>query len=118
EELRGAKLLPGEDVTLQDEKKRLQSVDQRLQLVRASQAFLSGESDESQGALDLLRQVQRRIESLKELDPSVADLAAGAQRALAEAEEINLSLERYSSTCEIEPGRLEEIQDRLSQIAD
>jgi len=118
EELKSAKLSLNEDTLLQEEKKRLQSVDQRLQLVTASQSFIDGGSEDTKGALDLLRQVQRRMLSLQELDPSISELLDTVQRSLAEVEEASLALDRYASGCEIEPGRLEQIQERLSLFAD
>ncbi|MGZ3699091.1 MAG: DNA repair protein RecN, partial [Bdellovibrionota bacterium] len=51
-------------------------------------------------------------------DEKVLPLRDGIDRAIAEAEEVAIGLNRYLGAVELDPSRLETVQERLSQIAD
>ena len=115
EELRGAKLEPGEDDKLQKEKQLLQSVESRAKLAESASQIL--ESD-GEGSLNTLRAAQLKLKALIALDETAQPFFEGLGRAIAEAEEISIALNRYLSSRDLDPERLGEVQDRLSQLAD
>lgn len=106
----------GEDELLSAEKKLLQSVHQRLSLGGEAQSLISG--DGSHGALHDVRLALARAEALEALDPSLAPFRETLERARAECEEASLLIERYLSTQELDPERLETVQSRLSKLAE
>lgn len=115
QELREADLKAGEDATLQEEKQLLQSVEQRAALAQAASSSLEGDED---GVIQRLKLAQSKVRQLIALDASASPLADTLERAIAEAEESASLIERYLRGNEQDPGRLEEVQGRLSKIAD
>lgn len=115
EELERANLQLGEDELLTREKQLLQSTETRLQLAEAARAALE---EESQGAIDALQGACAKLRQLQGLDDQSGALRESLDRALAEAQDVALSLNRYLASTELDPGRLEEVQSRLSLIAD
>ncbi len=115
EELRGAELQPGEEAELQSEKQLLQSAETRVQTAESSREIL--ESDES-GTLNTLRGALQKLRALEQLDDRSTPMVEALERALAECEEVSLSLHRYLGSVDLNPERLETVQDRLSRLVD
>jgi DNA repair protein RecN (Recombination protein N) len=115
QELRDAQLSPGEDEKLQQEKQLLQSTESRLQ---AANSIFQALDSEDGGLLDGLRAALQKLRGLAQMDASVRPLQEGLERALAEAEEVSIALGRYVRGNDLDPERLEQVQERLSLIAD
>lgn len=115
DELRGAALTEGEDEKLHIEKQLLQNAESRSQAAEGVRQMLE---DEEGGVLAGLRSGLVKLRTLNQLDPSVAPIREFLERALAEAEEGSISLNRYLSSMEVSSERLQEVQDRLALIAD
>jgi DNA repair protein RecN (Recombination protein N) len=115
EELRAAALLPGEDEGLQAEKLLLQSGESRVQSAEAARQILDSDED---GVLNSLRLALQKIRGLSQLDERAKSLQEGLERALAEAEDVSLAIHRYLGAVDLNPERLEEVQARLSLLAD
>lgn len=115
EELKKADLKLGEDIKLSEEKSLLQSASGRVQAAEGVRIVLEAEGE---GTLDSLRTALNRLRGLVQLDERTAYLVDSLERALAETEEVNIALHRYLGSVEVDPERLEEVQDRLSLIAD
>lgn len=114
QEIQEAGFEPGEDEALQAEKKRLQSTQTRMELADLSQKLID---EDASGVLDGLRQVRSKFQSLLQCDDSTDELLLGVERAIGEMEEVSLSLGRYISSIELNPERLDVIQDRLANLA-
>lgn len=115
EELRNAQLDPSEDETLVQEKQLLQTAEARVQSAEAVRELL--ENDES-GALNQLRAGLMKIRTLNQLDERVDPMREGLERAVAEAEEVAIALNRYLGSVDLNQERLEQVQERLSMLAD
>ena len=115
DEIRNAEIQPGEDLSLQQEKHLLQSAESRAQGADSARQIL--EADET-GALHCLRMALQRLRSLQILDNRIQPSLESLERAVLETEDVTLSLNRYLSTVELDPERLQTIQDRLSLLAD
>ena len=115
EELRNAALTPGEDAQLIQEKQLLQSAGARMSSAESVRVALE---DEESGALNPLRGALNRLRSLALMDPGAEPTLEGLERAIAELEEVCISLNKYLGTTDADPSRLEAVQDRLSLIAD
>ena len=114
-ELQEAELQPGEDEMLQNEKHLLQSAESRLS--SAETVCQSLESDEA-GLLNGLKGALQRLRGLHQVDPAIQPILDGMERALAETEEVSLSLSKYIRSADLDPERLQAVQHRLSLIAD
>ncbi len=112
EELQEAKLQPGEDESLQGEKKLLQSSEQRMQLVAQIDSALDGDD----GAMNALKLALSKAKSLSQMDESVIELHRSLERALAEVDESSRMARNYLSRGDLSPERLQEVQERLSLI--
>ncbi|MCC7442943.1 MAG: DNA repair protein RecN [Bdellovibrionales bacterium] len=115
QELRAADLKPGEDESLQTEKRLLQSTEFRLQLGEHIRQSLEGEPE---GVLDPLRGAVAKARALADVDPSTRAILEGMERAAAELEEALLEVSRYLDAAELNPDRLQAVQDRLATLAD
>jgi DNA repair protein RecN (Recombination protein N) len=115
EELRSAQLEPGEDDTLHQEKILLQSAEARVQIAEGVRQIL--EEDE-EGALTALRLAQNKLRGLAQIDDRANIMLEALERALAETEDANLALHRYLGGVDLNPERLEQVQERLSLFAD
>jgi len=116
EELRAANLSPGEDESLQNEKTLLQSAHSRLQAIEQVRSLL--EEAEDANALQILQVSIQKLGTLVAIDDRARPLMDGLERALAEIEDVSLSLNRYAKSVDLDPSRLELVQERLSMIAD
>jgi DNA repair protein RecN (Recombination protein N) len=115
EELSAAGLQPGEDQELQKRKVLLQSAEVRAQTAEAVRQILESEED---GALNSLRAAILKIRNLRSLDEKSAPIHETLERALAEAEEAGIQLNRYLSSADVDPEQLQSVQERLSLFAD
>jgi DNA repair protein RecN (Recombination protein N) len=115
DELEAAQLEAGEDESLQKEKILLQSGESRVLLGEAARQIL--EEDEK-GAVTALRLAHAKLRALAQTDERAAPILETVERALLEVEEATLSLNRYLGGVDLNPERLEQVQERLSLIAD
>lgn len=115
DELRRADLHAGEDQDLQQEKMLLQSAETRLAHAQAAIECLDAEES---GVLEGLRAGLSKLKNLQALDFEAEAIREGWERALAEAEEANAQLLRYVRGIELDPGRLQEVLERLALLAD
>lgn len=115
DEIKQTELEPDEDVRLQAEKQLLQSTGTRIQAAEGARESLESEE---QGALQALRVGLQRLRVLSAVDPSVQPIVEGLERCKAEAEDASISLNRYLSKLDLDPSRLQTVQERLSKIAD
>ncbi len=112
EELQNANLKLGEDEDLTQQKKLLQSHEQRLTLAGQIEEALNGE----EGVLDRIRLALNRAKSLFTLDPSSQELFDSLSRACAEVDESTRFVRGYCAKSDLSPERLQEVQERLSLI--
>jgi DNA repair protein RecN (Recombination protein N) len=112
QELNDASLKAGEDESLQQEKKLLQSHEQRLNLANQIDSALDGE----EGALNALKLALTKAKTLNQIDTGSGELYAALERAFAEAEEATRLARHYVNQGDLSPERLEEVQERLSLI--
>jgi DNA repair protein RecN (Recombination protein N) len=112
QELKDAALQPGEDETLSQEKKLLQSSEQRLSLMGQVHAALDGD----EGALQALKTALAKAKSLLQMDEGVEPLYQALERGMIEIEEASQLAGAYLARVDASPERLEAVQDRLALI--
>jgi DNA repair protein RecN (Recombination protein N) len=119
EELGQADLRAGEDEELEAERVVLVNAE-RLGLNTAqAQAALSGDPQaalDDSAALDRLRSAESLIEDIASLDPSVEPLLERLRDAIVATEDVVATLRNYSDRLEVDPHRLEAVDERLSML--
>lgn len=114
-ELEKAELRAGEEAELAQQKQLLQSAETRVQ---HASSVLSVLEDEERGALEASRACLSKLKNLVQLDPAASPTLEALERSLAEAEEVVMSLHRYLGQIDANPELLEQVQERLSLIAE
>lgn len=115
DEIQSAELSPGEDDQLHQEKSLLQSAEARVQAADSVRQILESEEN---GILNSLRICLQKLRHLQTLDPKIQLICDTIERGAAECEEASLSINRYLNNIELDPERLQSVQERLSIIAD
>jgi DNA repair protein RecN (Recombination protein N) len=116
EEINSAKLKPGEDATLEQERTRLANAEQLAALAdEAYQALYEG-AGETPAALDALAQATKALTGLAKIDSSLAEHAQTAESAAAQLDDLARTIRAYRERIEFSPKRLEHVEDRLDTI--
>ncbi len=104
---------PGERDRLLAERARLRHAEELLTGLSAIEGALYS----SEGAtVEVLARVARRLERLAALDSALEPSRLTASSLLAEVEELSRAVARHAAELEAEPGRLDEIERRLSTL--
>lgn len=101
------------DARLEEEKELLANAENRLANSGAAYNLLY---EDDLSVLPLLDQSLRKVEQLREMDPSLEDLHSRMLDLRFKIEEISYSLRDYIDKLEVNPQRLEVIEDRLNEI--
>ena len=114
DEIRKAALSsPDEESQLLEERRLLSNADRLFQAAHQAYAHLY-ESEDSIGAR--LRQTGRLLEELESLDARCRGLQEQFQSACISIEDVSLALREYASRIEVNPSRLDRIEERLVEI--
>ena len=115
EELRRAKLQPGEDEALRQEKQRLQIAEKASSgMRRAYESIASGDSGAS--ALSRFKAAADLLKAVKDPADTITELAQRAENLYYEMEEVAYQLSLIIEKSEADPARLEQVEERLDLI--
>ncbi|MEP7149402.1 MAG: DNA repair protein RecN [Acidobacteriota bacterium] len=114
EEIGRAGLKPGEEVELEDEKRRLNNVEKLSSLSDDAYKLLY-EQDES--TLATLEKASRKIEELAEFDARFAEYRESLETTRVVLEDLATTSRDFRNHIEFSPARIEEIEARLAEIA-
>lgn len=117
EEIASAKLEPGEEERLEEEKARLVHAERLMQGVAAAYSALYEGSETTAPALDAAGDALRSLEQLAELDRRLQPALELLGQAVVALQEAAHELRRHVEGVEVDPGRLEEVEERLQLIA-
>ncbi len=112
-EIEAAALEPGEDAALENERRVLQNV-QRLE--EAAAAAYAALYDSPESALALTRLAGKRVDELSRIDASIEGVREQLNAAAVSLQEASYALRDYLGKLEANPGRLEEVENRLAAI--
>ncbi|PWU10128.1 MAG: DNA repair protein RecN [Verrucomicrobia bacterium] len=112
-EISGARLQPEEEEQLEQDFRRASNAARLLQLSRAALDSL-GENDDS--LLTRAGAIGRALQELQRTDPASGPLLAQHEQAVAQLSELRSELSRYSSRIEADPGRLQQLEERVNFI--
>lgn len=113
EEIERVSPKPGEDTALDQERWRLASSVKLRSLVGSAEELVATREG---AAVELLGRAVSLAADAEKLDPSLSPAREALIRAQVELDEAARGLSRYLSSLESDPGRLEEVDERLDAI--
>ena len=113
QELNQARLEPGEDTRLGEERSRLVNVEK---LRAAAGAAFAGLYEEEGSACARLASVARSLEELRRFEGAAEPYLESLASARAALDDLAAYLRDYLERIEADPQRLEQVEDRLAQI--
>lgn len=111
-EIHEAKLSPEEERQVEEEHRRASNAARLLELTQAALGMLDGDEG---GLLSQAGALGRVVHDLERLDPTAA-FAGPQEQLMSVLQELQAGLSRYADRVDLDPARLQELEDRLSQI--
>lgn len=115
-EIASARLKPGEDKALLDERIRLANAEKLAALADDALHALSDGTDETPSAADLLGESARALSGLAKIDASVGERRDLAQSLGEQFRELARDLRDYRDRIEFNPKRLDAVEERLDLL--
>jgi len=116
EEIEAAKLRPGEDGKLRQERDRLANAESLASLAQQALTTLDEGTPESPATTDLLGQAVESLAALAKIDTTQSALSDRAALLGENLADLAHNLRNYLDTIEFNPKRLEEVEERLDLI--
>jgi len=116
EEIEAARLKPGEEDDLKQERDRLANAEALAQNAQEALAVLEEGSPETPAATDLIGQAAQALAALAKLDMGQSELSNQAEMMLDTMSEVIHNLHGYLEEIEFNPKRLDEVEERLDLI--
>ncbi|MGO8686227.1 MAG: DNA repair protein RecN [Candidatus Dormibacteria bacterium] len=113
-ELDPLRLREGEEDELGAERLRLRHA---AGIARAATLLADAASGDEAGAADVLERALVDVEALSGVDPGLADLGAEAASLTAALRDLGVSARRLADRVEVDPARLEAVEERLDALA-
>jgi len=113
DEIAAARLLPEEEVQVEQDYARASNAAKLLQL---SQAALGVLSENETSLLTQAGIIGRTLQELQRVDASAAPLLTLHEQAVAALHELQSELSHYSDKTDIDPARLQQLEERLNLI--
>ncbi len=103
-EIEAARIQPGEEAALLEERTRLANAEQLAQLADQAIAALDAEGEESRPASDLLGEAARSLAALAKIDPALTSAHENGQALVDQAAELARDLRTYREADRIQPA--------------
>jgi DNA repair protein RecN (Recombination protein N) len=116
EEIHAAKLKPNEEATLQEEHLHLANAETLAMYAEEAVGVLYESSRDQQAALDQITVAERALVNLARYDKQFEEYAHSLNDAAAIVQEVARTLQEYREAIEFNPRRLQQVEERLSQI--
>lgn len=115
EELRRAKLTPGEEEELTARRGMLRNAEKFLDAVAGADYALNGD-DSGGGALSALRQAQDALNGVRHLDDAFGQLYERLGEAYSEVYDIAATVEDKRGELDVSPGELDRVESRMDLL--
>jgi DNA repair protein RecN (Recombination protein N) len=112
-EIDEAQLRPGEDVSLEEEARRLEHAEELKSLAAGLAGILEGEEG---AVLESLGRMQRSLAAIQRIDASLTRLQELYDGAFYSLQELSRELDEYERAVDLDPSRLAEVQRRRDLI--
>ena len=116
DEIESARLRPGEEEELKEERNRLANAEGLAELLQEALLALDEGTPDSPSVSDLLGQVVHSMAALGRLDPSQSTLAEQSQLLFENIADLGRNLRTYHESLEFNPKRLDQVDERLDLI--
>ncbi|HEX5167135.1 MAG TPA: DNA repair protein RecN [Thermomicrobiales bacterium] len=119
EELGNAGIRPGEDEQLQQERTVLANAERLIRSAAEAESALNGDATGATldaGALDRVRAATRSLDDAIQLDPTLEPTLTKLNDALFALEDVVVELRDYAERTELDPLRLEQVDERLDLL--
>ncbi|MGQ9626904.1 MAG: DNA repair protein RecN [Anaerolineae bacterium] len=116
EEIKAARLRPGEEEELNLERTRLNNVERLIELSEGAYRLLYRGGEEQPSATDLLSQALRSLAELEKIDPALRERSQMLEEISLHLEDVASFLRDYCDRLEYNPARLEQVEERLALI--
>jgi DNA repair protein RecN (Recombination protein N) len=112
-EIQSARLDPSEEEALQEEYQRASNSSRLLELAHGAMSQINGEEH---SVLDLAGNAGRLLQELNQLDPAAGEMIESHQQAVDTLQDLSRSLSHYLDKVEVDPARLQELEERLDLV--
>jgi DNA repair protein RecN (Recombination protein N) len=112
-EISAARLRPGEEEELETEHHRAANAAKLMQL---AQSAMDGLSENESSLLTQAGAVGRALNELKRIDPTAESLTQTHEQGISVLRDLQAELSRYSGKIEVDPDRLQHLEERLNLI--
>lgn len=116
DEIKSARLKPGEDDELLLEQKRLANAESLAALADEVYAALYEGEGESPAALDALAQAQKALAGLAKIDPQFGEQQTLVSAIIAQVDDVAREVKHYREAIQYSPRRLNAVEERLDLI--
>jgi len=113
QEIEGAMVVPGEDKSLAEERRRLQHAEELLAIVSEGYQALYEKSD---SVLSLVSQYRKKMEKGASIDSRLGSARDALAEIEAGLEDTSLSLRDFQQTIHMDPRKLDEVTERLELL--
>lgn len=115
-QLEQAKLVSGELESLEEEHKSLANAEQIMDSLSKASALISGSDDSEFCVSASLKEVCRSLEHISSCLSKASGLASRLDSARLEIDDVSSEIDGLLSSVNLSPGRLEEVEDRMSLL--
>jgi DNA repair protein RecN (Recombination protein N) len=115
-EIEAARIVPGEEPGLLEERTRLANAEQLATLSEQAVEVLDSEDEESHPATGSLGQAVRILAQLAKIDPALHAEGETAQAVLDQAADLAKELRTYREAIEFNPKRLDQVEERAELL--
>jgi len=116
QEIRAARLVPGEQEELRRQRSLLASAEKRMELASLLHTLLAEGDGEQTAVSDLLGEAMVHLNDLAELDSDLQEESHVIENMVYELEEFSRMIRNYRDEVEYSPEDLREVEDRLELI--
>jgi DNA repair protein RecN (Recombination protein N) len=115
-EIEAARIKPGEEAPLLEERTRLANAEQLAMLADQAIEAMDSEEEDRHPASDSLGEAVQALSSLVRIDPAMAGARDTAQAVLDQAAELSRDVRAYRESIEFNPKRLEQVEERTELL--
>ena len=116
EEIEAAEPDPGEEADLASERERLRHAEALRSAASEATAGVSGAGEDGGGASEAMGSAEAALAAQEGVDPELDRLAERARAVTEELRDLGAELRGYAEGIEGEPGRLEQVEERLDVL--
>lgn len=116
QEIEAAKLKPGDEVELRQERTRLANAESLAKHSQTALMLIEEGSPEIPGITDLLGEAVEAVHNLFQIDPSTESFYERVDSNLASLQDLALDLQNYVENIEFNPRLLDRIEERIDLI--